>query len=98
MVNETGSDLVLKPGDMTLDGQSYPRYTSLMLTKGDYEGPPDKNSIELHETSFLSIGILMKNGVKISHTTSEILAIRDLRNESLLVVNGPDGSEGEISL
>ncbi len=104
LLNETAAPLELPPGSVTIDGISFPRYTTLTLplspfpgSAGGESGLNAANSPEELHYAHIAVGRFpLLPDLELTHTTAEILTWREFNGEKLLVLTVPLGAEGEV--
>ena len=90
LVNQSGEEQVLEPGSINTNQLSIPIYTSLSIKPA-----------EEHKQTYahnLLINYPLSDSQTMLYATSELLTARSFNQDTLLVLYGPDGSQGEVSI
>ena len=98
LVNGTGSEQVLPRQSITFDGISFPRFSSLTAPVESYTGPGQFGDGDTTSSAVLAVGLPLVGVGRLAFTSSELLTVRDFNGDTLLVVYGASGSEGELQL
>ncbi len=107
LLNEGTTDLTLAPGAVTVDGVSFPRFTTMTLPAEDYPGGAPSGGAEMNavdspeERHFAHVAVgnfPLLDDLRLAWTTAGILTWRTFNGEPLLVLYTPEGAEGELAL
>ena len=98
LVNQTGSLQHLAPHSITLEGLTFPRYSTLKVPIITGIEPGQFADSDTTSAAILIANFPINTIGKIEYLTSELLTLRSFNDEQLLVVHGQQGNQGELSL
>jgi len=107
LLNEGTTPLELPPGSVTVDGVSFPRFTTMTLPAEDYPGGAPAGASEMNAVdspeerhhAHVAVGNFpLLDDLRLAWTTAGILTWRTFNGEPLLVLYTPEGAAGELAL
>ncbi len=98
LVNGSGETQSIEVQGIRLEDLSFPRYTSLTVPVLGDQGPGQFGDTDTTSATILTTGLPLDAIGQLVYTTSELVALRQFNGETLLMVQGPEGAEGELQL
>jgi len=98
LINQSGSSQRLAPHSISIEGLTFPRYSTLEVPITMGIEPGQFADSDTTSAAILVANLPLNTIGKIEYLTSELLTLRSFNNEQLLVVHGQQGSQGELSL
>lgn len=80
-------------------GESFPKFTNFCVPMEEGNVIYSKGNKEAKEyTMLLPYNFAIGDNLKLKYSTSEVLALKNFKNEKVLVVYGKEGTQGELSI
>lgn len=99
LLNETGKKQVLDKHSVTIDGFSFPRYTKLTIHPEPEPGVYYSDTgDDLINSMIIPVNMDIVKDLELYYTTSDLLTVRKFNDETLMVLYGVKGSQGELAL
>lgn len=98
LVNASGEVQTIAPQGIRMETLSFPRYVTLTVPVLGDQGPGQFGNTDTTSATILTTGLPLNNVGRLVYSTSEILALRPFQGETLLMVHGPAGTEGEMQI
>ncbi len=98
LVNETASDQQVPVGGITLEGQSFPQFVPMTVPLQDFDGKPQFGESDLSYAQILVHQLPLPLTGRLHHTTSELMWAQRFNQETLILVHGKSGTQGELVL
>jgi hypothetical protein len=90
LVNQTGQRQTLAPQSITVEGRTIPQYTTMEI--------PPAAEPKLTYAHILPLELPIAGRATLHYSTSELLTTRSFNDETLMVVYGPEGAQGELQI
>lgn len=98
LVNESNADQQIAIGGITIEGERLPRFAPVTVPLQDFDGKPQFGDVNLSYAQVLVHNLPLPNSGRLHYTTSELMWARPFNDETLLLVHGKAGTQGEIVL
>lgn len=100
LVNETTTDQIVPVGAITLEGESLPKHVPMTVPLQEFDGKPQFGTPDLSYAQVLvhNLPLPLPDRGRLHYTTSELMWARDFNGETLILVHGKSGTQGELVL